>query len=160
MAEPVRIDGLGDLLKNLKSLHEDLQEKAARSAVSAAASLVSREAKKTARAQGLEKTGALIANISTKRIKTRSGLVRYDVKVRNGSSAKNAKKTVQYKGTRKIVRYENDPYYWWWHEFGTSKMPARPFMRPAFEDNAEKAQELMSVRLRKSIERFKTKYGS
>lgn len=27
----------------------------------------------------------------------------------------------------------NDPFYWWWVEFGTAKMAARPFMRPAFE---------------------------
>lgn len=27
----------------------------------------------------------------------------------------------------------NDPYYWRFVEFGTSKMAARPFMRPAFE---------------------------
>lgn len=27
----------------------------------------------------------------------------------------------------------NDPFYWAFVEFGTSKMPARPFLRPAFE---------------------------
>lgn len=27
----------------------------------------------------------------------------------------------------------NDPFYWIFVEFGTQKMPARPFMRPAFE---------------------------
>ena len=40
----------------------------------------------------------------------------------------------------------NDPYYWWWVEFGTSKMAARPFLRPAF--NTTKDQQLARMRAR------------
>jgi HK97 gp10 family phage protein len=31
------------------------------------------------------------------------------------------------------------PGYWWWIEFGTSRFPARPFMRPAFNAQAQNA---------------------
>lgn len=38
----------------------------------------------------------------------------------------------------------SDPYYWWWVEFGTSKMAAQPFMRPAFEST--KGKQIDAIR--------------
>jgi HK97 gp10 family phage protein len=43
----------------------------------------------------------------------------------------------------------NDPYYWAFVEFGTSKMGARPFMRPAFEGRKFEA-------VKKAIDVFRT----
>lgn len=34
------------------------------------------------------------------------------------------------------------PGYWWWVEFGTSRFPARPFLRPAFETRARDALDI------------------
>jgi HK97 gp10 family phage protein len=34
------------------------------------------------------------------------------------------------------------PGYWWWIEFGTSRFAARPFMRPAFNAQAQNAIDL------------------
>lgn len=44
---------------------------------------------------------------------------------------------------------------WRWHyvEFGTSRMSARPFLRPAFEKNARRVVELFKEELDKSIQR-------
>ena len=154
-----KIEGMDELLKNFRALHDDLKFKAAAAAVAGGARLVANTAKKNAQAQGLELSGALLENIAIKREKTGRDKIQYNVGVRHGSKSKRARKIVTYRGTRKRVRYENDPFYWWFHEFGTSKMPARPFMRPAFESNIENIKLAMVKRLRASIERFKNKYG-
>jgi HK97 gp10 family phage protein len=44
----------------------------------------------------------------------------------------------------KSSRRAGNPNYWWLVEFGTSKMAARPFLRPAFE--AKKFQAARAVR--------------
>lgn len=158
-ASGVKIEGMDELLKNFRVLHDDLKFKAAASAVASGARVVANAAKKNARAQGLELSGALIENIAVKRNKTGRDKIQYNVGVRHGRKSKNTREIVQYRGTKKKVTYENDPFYWWFHEFGTSKMPARPFMRPAFESNVENARQAMVKRLRASIEGFKRKYG-
>lgn len=154
-----KIDGLDDLLKNFRALHDDLKFKAAAAAVAGGARMVANEAKKNAQSQGLHLSGTLIENIAVKRNKTGRDKIQYNVGVRHGRKAKRAREVVLYRGTKKKVTYENDPFYWWFHEFGTSKMPARPFMRPAFEANVENVKQAMTKRLRSSIERFKRKYG-
>ena len=45
----------------------------------------------------------------------------------------------------------NDPYYWRFVEFGTSKMPAKPFLRPAFEQTKEQASSAIISTLREEI---------
>lgn len=45
-----------------------------------------------------------------------------------------------------------DPFYWRFVEFGTSKMPAKPFMRPAFEQSKEKAATEIIKTLKDGIE--------
>lgn len=41
-------------------------------------------------------------------------------------------------------RPNSSPGYWWLVEFGTSKMPARPFMRPSFE--AQKVAAVLEMK--------------
>ncbi|OOH89535.1 hypothetical protein BMT54_06485 [Pasteurellaceae bacterium 15-036681] len=45
----------------------------------------------------------------------------------------------------------NDPYYWRFVEFGTSKMPAKPFLRPAFEQSKQQASDAIISTLREEI---------
>ena len=45
-----------------------------------------------------------------------------------------------------------DPFYWRFVEFGTSKMPAKPFMRPAFEQAKEKTAAEIIIALKRGIE--------
>ncbi|TNH06632.1 HK97-gp10 family putative phage morphogenesis protein [Testudinibacter sp. TR-2022] len=44
-----------------------------------------------------------------------------------------------------------DPFYWRFLEFGTSKMPAKPFMRPAFEQSKQQAAKAIIDTLRTEI---------
>lgn len=159
MSDLVKLDGWQGLIKNLNALHTDLAEKAARSAVLGAASVVRADAKKRAKAQELELSGALLENIAIKRERTPKGRHQYHIGVRRGRKAKRARKVVDFSGGRRRVSYENDPFYWWFHEFGTSKLPARPFLRPAFEENKDRILETMASRIRKQLDKYRAKYG-
>ena len=104
----------------------------------------------------------LIENIAIRRAKSKTpGRTIYEVFVRRGKKAKNAKRIVRRskrKGVNQfVVDYEGDPFYWFMHEFGTTKKEARPFMRTAFEAKKQDAVNAMAKRMRKSIERFKKK---
>lgn len=178
MVDRARLSGLEALKKNLAEIDLDLQTKFARQAVSGGAYVIVREARRIVKTKnfrkvsrnakgervltnkaGLVLTGALLENIAAKREKNPGpGLVRFSVGVRHGPKAKRARKVVSYNGTKAKVTYENDPFYFWMLEFGTSKMEAKPFLRPAFEAMKEKASGLMVDRLRKNIEKFKAKY--
>ena len=46
----------------------------------------------------------------------------------------------------------SDAFYGMFHEFGTVKLPARPFMRPAVDNNAETAVTIFRRQLKESIE--------
>jgi HK97 gp10 family phage protein len=53
------------------------------------------------------------------------------------------------------IRFNNPgstPGWWWWVEFGTSKQPARPFLRPAFEAQKIAALEAMKAHVRREID--------
>jgi HK97 gp10 family phage protein len=43
------------------------------------------------------------------------------------------------------------PFYWRFHEFGTKHLPARPFMAPALESNAQQILDTITAELRKAL---------
>lgn len=47
----------------------------------------------------------------------------------------------------------DDPFYWRFLEFGTARMPARPFLRPAFEAKKLSAADTIKKALRVRIEK-------
>lgn len=47
-----------------------------------------------------------------------------------------------------LSNQNNDAFYLYFHEWGTSKMPARPFMRPAFENHKTFIIEMMADKIR------------
>ena len=140
MAVSFKIEGGADLSRRLLELNDKMQKKILRSAVVAGAQVVKKRAKQIARSKGIEDTGALIRNIAGKVEKQRSPeYVQINIGVRHGKPNPKAKR-------------QDDPFYWHMHEFGTSKMAARPFIRPAFEETKEEALGAMVERVKKGLE--------
>lgn len=107
------IKGLEDLIKNLNALPAKLEKKVIRAAVRKGANIVRDKAR-----QNVPKdTGNLQKSIITSGAKV-SGKIAFRVSLKQRKT-KNSK----------------EPYYGRFIEFGTSKMPAKPFMRPALDES-------------------------
>ena len=114
MPEPfisAKLSGASEIGRVLDQLPRKLGEKALNAALRKGVRLVQASAK--ARAHGL--TGKVRKNIRIHKLRSPSGGARLDLIL--------AKKG----------------FYGIFHEFGTATVPAHPFMRPAFDENAEKA---------------------
>ena len=142
MAELKHVEGLRDLLANMKELPQRISRNVLRGSASAMASEVRVEARNKAPvstgpvAKGHPPPGTLKRAIYQKQIRELSDAQRqvFFVGVRQGK---------RYRKQGKRGDKSQDAYYWRWVEFGTSKMAARPFLRPAFEVKKEAAVESM-----------------
>ena len=122
MAES-QILGISEMQANFAKLTSEMETRIGRRMVVAAGQILKREAKAIALSKGLRRTGVMINNIVIKREKTPAGLVQYNLGVRNNSSLTRKQKVAGKrlavgKGGRIVVRYENNPYYWRFIEFG------------------------------------------
>lgn len=135
----IQVRGLAELYKRLRELPDAIAGKGGgplRYAIFQAAKVI----KVQAIANAPEDTGKLKANIVTAR-------QRKNPKGREGYYIEVRRKRKHYARTRQNVRKGNvgktyeqrDAYYGMFLEFGTERMPARPFMRPAFESKKEEA---------------------
>lgn len=139
MAASFKLNGGPELAFALSQLGDNVRKKITRRAVTAGAQVVKKRAKEIAKSKGIQDTGALIRNIAGKVEKqTSPDYVQINIGVRHGKPKKNAKR-------------QDDPFYWFFHEFGTSKMAARPFIRPAFEESKERVIEVMTEKIREGL---------
>lgn len=136
----VQLTGFKELHDALLKLPDRVAKNALRSAVNAGASVI----KKQVRQNAPTDTGLLKKNVYQKQIREASGQYQqtFAVGVRQGK-ARNKD------GTKKEL-----PYYWRFMEFGTSKMPARPFIRPAFESKKEDAVKAIADKLDERIQKY------
>jgi HK97 gp10 family phage protein len=132
----MKIEGLAELQKALNELPQELHKGPLRSAVSAAAKVVQDEAKNNAPVD----TGVLRKAI-------------YRTRSKSGSSAVQETAIVGVRYGRKYRKRGMDAWYWRFKEFGTAKMAATPFMRPAFDTTKEQQIEAMKTRLARAIQR-------
>lgn len=153
MAE--KIEGLGGLRAAFAEISRDMRTRTARAMVVAAGGVLKREAKRLAQSQGLRKTGALINNIAIKRERTPDGIAQYHLGERHGRDLgrKAERKLVVGRNGRIVSKRTNDPFYWYFHEFGTKKMRARPYIGPALENRREDAIQAMEKRLAAVVEK-------
>ena len=136
MSKRSKITGLDELKKNLKKVSDDIAYKGGRSALRSAANVIRKEAKLRAEKLDDPTTPERIAdNIVVrwdgKKFK-RTGNPAFRVGVMGGAKSKSDdEKKIQGKG--------GDTFYWRFLEFGTAKMAAKPFMRPAMDASQQEA---------------------
>ena len=138
MAEYRNVTGFAELRRALEELPDQIARKTLRKAVSSAAALVRDEAKSRAPVD----TGEMRRDIMVKKGRGDRFKAVYEVFVRSGKKSRLA-------GKRRNV--QRDSFYWRFVEFGTSKMAARPFMRPAFEAKKDAAIDMVRDTIREGL---------
>ena len=148
--ETVHIEGLKELDRALQQLPERLARNGLRASVYAGAKVVRDEAKfrapKAAKSLGPNQppSGTLKRSVIMKQIRELSGQDRqtFFVTVRHGK---------KYRKQGKKGNHSQDAWYWRFIEFGTRKMAAHPFLRPALEAKRVEAAMAMKKRLQERI---------
>ena len=147
----IRVEGLDQLARALKELPQRVARNGLRAAVYAGAKVIRDEAK----LQAPVATGDLGANqpppgtlkrsVIMKQIPELSGAQKqtFFVTVRRGK---------KYRKQGKKANLSQDAWYWRFVEFGTVKMSARAFLRPAFDLKKNDALTAIKTRLAQRIE--------
>ena len=145
---------LDKLLRDLREFTPKLQRKGLTQALRKGMAPV----RKSAKAKVPVDTGALKKAITVRtnsRLGRREGGAAVQVGIRGG-----AKEYVNSSLNRRLKRvgqsYEQggNQFYFRFLEFGTSKMAARPFLRPALAENVNTVTQITSEELRKAIDRI------
>lgn len=131
----IKISGFPDLNKTLKKLNEKTQTRLIKAALKKGANIILDAAKQNTPS----KTGA---NHMHLKIKT----------IRKKKSSTNIGFTIQ-TGTREELDIKSKGYYPFSLEYGTQDMEAQPYLRPALEDNRDKAIQVVGKSLEKGIAR-------
>jgi HK97 gp10 family phage protein len=142
-AVDIQWKGVEELTNNLKWLSLETKTKFAYRAVAKAAKNVVKAAKNNILDYGLIESGALLDNVAYARQKREDAVFSYNIGVRHGS--------------KKQIRENWDPWYWFILEFGSVKYEGRHFMTQAFESEKEKSLDLMRESLVGSIAELERK---
>jgi HK97 gp10 family phage protein len=146
VAEIKNLTGFKELAAALKELGPRVGRKHLRGSVAKGATIVRTEARNLAPVD----TGEMRKDIQVKRERSPDNVASYSVFVRSGKKSRLA-------GRARNV--DRDSFYWKFVEFGTAKMAARPFMRPAFEAKKEEAVDAIGAELDKRIQAEATDLG-
>ena len=160
MAETIKVAGLAELQRQLKTLGADIQKRIAPAATGAAATVVRKAAQRNIQALGLVDTGNLKAAVASQKSRRTRLTAAHRVGVRSGGGLRSGDlkggKTADVKaakaGTGKLGV---DAFYWRFLELGTVKRGATPFLGPALEQNKQAAIDAMAARLRQRIDKAK-----
>jgi HK97 gp10 family phage protein len=129
-------------------------------------------ARKTKRVRGLFTKGARIVVDQKRRVGDLSAMLRSNIvahAIPTSAPVAQGKPTVvirvrssgydRVNGRLRFRRPGTSPGWWWWVEFGTSKQPAQPFMRPAVATKSGAALEAMRAHVAKEVEELFKKHG-
>ncbi|HCB0320539.1 TPA: HK97 gp10 family phage protein [Klebsiella pneumoniae] len=146
-----KLTGVDELLGKLESITDDMKRKGGRAALRKAANIIANRAKTNASRLDDPATGRSIAdNIAVRwngREFKRNGNLAFRIGVLHGAVLK-----------KHPDKAKNAPTpHWRLLEFGTEKMRAEPFMRPAAESSAEDATRTFVDEYGKAIDRAITR---
>lgn len=137
MVAEVKIEGFDELAKKLRELVPAMRKRVIRNALSAGARLVRDDAKRN----------APVLSASVNAPYRKPGTLRSAIRVRSSKQARRVGDIgvfVNVKPAKTGMRgakSKTDPFYWRFVEFGTRKMSARSFLRPA----AEKLDDALAI---------------
>lgn len=149
------VKGLKELNEALQQLPQNIAKNVLRGATSAGAAVIRKEARQRApvfdgqMSDNHPPPGTLRKSVYQSQRRMLSSAVKqvFHVGVRTGKSLKD-------KAGRTL-----DAYYWRFVEFGTSKMAARPFLRPAFEAKKQAAvdaiKDYLAERIPREVDKLK-----
>lgn len=141
MADTKNLIGFAEMAKRLRDLGPKVGRKHLRAATSKGAAVIRKKARELAPVD----TGEMRKDIQQKRDKTSGdNIASYSVYTRSGKRSRLS---------GKARNVDKDSFYWKFQEFGTAKMPAQPFMRPAFESEKENAVDEIGAELDKRIQK-------
>uniref|UniRef100_UPI00403DDDE0 HK97-gp10 family putative phage morphogenesis protein n=1 Tax=Pasteurella multocida TaxID=747 RepID=UPI00403DDDE0 len=149
----VKVDGLDKLQKAMQELGRKTSNRIAVKAMRKGGAIVRDQARQNApvlkETVPHRRAGTLKKAISSRTKVIRGGKTKTYVWVKGLST----KQVLKFKDkTGKASAYNpKDPFYWRFVEFGTSKMPAQPFLRPAFQQSKEQASKTIIETLHKEI---------
>lgn len=120
-------------------------------ALHAALAEVGKSMEKKILARAMRDAAKPILNDAKRRAPVLSGQLRKSLKIR--ALQRNRKKgQVGVAISTDKGFFKGDEFYGAFHEFGTSRMPARPFIRPAFEANKARAVKIVGEAIKLGLE--------
>lgn len=153
MADEVKFDiqGLDGVLSKMRTLSPKLQRKGLVAAVRKGANIVRDDARNRAKQFDDPSTPRpiwkeIVTKVNGRRGRQEGGVV-MQVGVRGG-----ARKEVSTQSSNASNDAGSNHWYWRLLEFGTSKMAAQPFMRPALASNVDKATDAIVTELKRQLD--------
>ncbi|MGY4876506.1 HK97-gp10 family putative phage morphogenesis protein [Vreelandella aquamarina] len=157
MTDPisVNVDGMEPLVNRMENMSYDLRKKGGRFAMRKAANLIREKARQNAAQVNDPRTPENIADnivvrFAPKEFKRNGNLV-FRVGVLGGARGY-AAASGEVAGKGK-ANPGGDTFYWRFVEFGTSKAPAKPFMRRALSEHVQAATDEFITQYNKALDR-------
>jgi len=155
MADAVAIKGLDEILRKMKALGGKQINNAGRRALRRGANVVRKAAIQNAKSlddpESEEKIWKNIAVVGGGKRERELGGPMMRVGVRGGAKSKKGGGSFEVGGSKDNPG--GDTWYWRLLEFGTSEIPARPFLRPALANNVEAATNVIASALSTELDK-------
>lgn len=155
MIGSIQINGLRELDEALKNLNDKMKDKVLSKALNKALNPMRKDAKFFA---SIAPEPHIMITKGGRRVVVQRGLLRSAIRKRKVPKREMGELGGQgvamgiYVG--KGTKQKEYPRYWHFVEYGTSKMPAVPFLRPAFDKNVRNAVDIFAKTLKDEIDKI------